>query len=268
VFGAPLVTLVRLAFSDDRYTSTLAVPLISFALGWLRRRTILVDARYSPGIGLTFILAGAALFMITALLSHIRAEYILSVRILALLLVWTGAFVACYGTQAARLCMFPFVLLLLTIPIPAGALDHVVVALQKGSAEVTYRLFKLAGVPVFREGVFKFSLPGVTIEVADECSGIRSALSTFIGSIVAGYLILRSNWSRVSFALLTIPIVIFKNAVRIVTLSWLGVYVDSGFLHGRLHRYGGLPFSFITLAMLVPVLLLLGRTERPNATGG
>jgi exosortase len=266
VFRSPLETLVRLAFHDDRYTSTVAIPLISFALVWSRRETIFVDARYSPGAGLAFAMAGLALFVITALPSPSHSEYILSVRIFTLLLIWTGAFVCCYGAQAARGSLFPLVFLVLTIPIPANVLDRVVVALQRGSAEVTYLLFKLAGVPVFREGTFKFSLPGITIEVADECSGIRSGLSMFIGSIAAGYVILRSSWSRASFALLTIPIVIFKNAVRIVTLSWLGVYIDSGFLHGRLHRYGGLPFSLLALALLAPVLLLLVKTERRDET--
>jgi exosortase len=266
VFRTPLETLFRLAFHDDRYTSTLAIPFISFALVWSRREIIFVDARSSLGAGLAFVLAGLALFVFTALPPHPHSEYILPVSIFALLLTWTGAFVCCYGTQAARGCLFPLVFLLLTIPIPVGVLDHIVVALQRGSAEVTYRLFKVVGVPVFREGMFKFSLPGITIEVADECSGIRSALSTFIGSMAAGYVILRSSWSRASFALLTIPIVIFKNAVRIVTLSWLGVYIDSGFLHGRLHRYGGLPFSLLALALLAPVLLVLVKTERRDET--
>jgi hypothetical protein len=56
--------------------------------------------------------------------------------------------------------------------------------------------------------------------------------------------------------------VIFKNAVRIVTISLLSVYVDDRFLYGRLHRYGGLPFSIVGLALLAPMLLILMRTER------
>lgn len=266
VFHSPLETLVRLGFHDDRYTSTLAIPFVSLALICSRRETIFVDARYSPGTGLAFALAGLVLFVITALPSISHSEYLLSIRIFALLLVWAGAFICCYGVESARGALFPLAFLVLTTPIPAGVLDRVVLALQRGSAEVTYMLFKLAGVPVFREGTFKFSLPGVTIEVADECSGIRSGLSMFIGSMAAGYLILRSSWSRASIALLTIPIVIFKNAVRIVTLSWLGIYIDSGFLHGRLHRYGGLPFSLLALALLAPLLLLLAKTERGDET--
>jgi exosortase len=152
------------------------------------------------------------------------------------------------------------------IPIPAGILDHVVTGLQTGSAEVAYRLFRLVGAPVFRESMFKFSLPGVTIEVAGECSGIRSGMSLLISSIVAGYLCLRSNWSRILLCLLTIPIVIFKNAVRIVTISLLGVYVDPDFLHGRLHQYGGLPFSILALVLLAPIVFSLIRIERRRET--
>jgi exosortase len=133
--------------------------------------------------------------------------------------------------------------------------------LQKGSAEMSYGLFKLAGVPVFRDG-FTFSLPGVTIEVAQECSGIRSSVSLLITSILAGYLMLRSGWSKFALGLLTIPIVILKNAVRIVAISWLGVYVDRSFFYGNLHRYGGLPFSILALGAFYLVIHVFQKSER------
>ena len=150
------------------------------------------------------------------------------------------------------------------IPIPTAALDNTVLALQEGSAIATYALFKLLRVPVLWQQHFKFVLPGVEIEIAKECSGIRSSLSLFITSILAGYLFLQSTWRRLFFSLFTIPVVIFKNAVRIVTLSCLGVYVDPGFLHGRLHHYGGLPFSLVSLAILVPLLFALQKGETPS----
>ena len=64
-----------------------------------------------------------------------------------------------------------------------------------------------------------------------------------------------------------IPIAIFKNAVRIVTLSSLGVYVDRGFLFGKLHHQGGLLFALIALAIFVPLLLLLQRSEIRSQSG-
>ncbi len=130
---------------------------------------------------------------------------------------------------------------------------------------MTYALFRLLGVPVLWRH-FKFLLPGVEIEIAEECSGIRSSLALFITSILAGYVFLRSNWRKALFSLFTIPVVIFKNAVRIVTISCLGVYVNPGFLYGKLHQYGGLPFSLVSLVLLVPFLIALQKGESdPNA---
>jgi hypothetical protein len=64
-------------------------------------------------------------------------------------------------------------------------LDKTELALQTGSAAMTDALLKLFGVPVFWQG-FKFSMSGVQIEIAKECSGIRSSLALFITSIWQG----------------------------------------------------------------------------------
>ena len=78
----------------------------------------------------------------------------------------------------------------------------------------------------------------------------------------------RTPSRRICFALLAIPIGIFKNAVRIVTLSYLGVYVDRAYLEGRLHhQYGGLVFSSLALFLVVPLLILLRKSEA-HAKGG
>ena len=100
---------------------------------------------------------------------------------------------------------------------------------------MTTVVFKVIGMPFLRRG-FTFSLPGIDIEIAKECSGIRSSLSLLLSAIVVGYLFLRSAWSQLFLAVVTIPIVIFKNAVRIAIISWLGIYVDRSFFFGNLHR--------------------------------
>jgi len=68
--------------------------------------------------------------------------------------------------------------------------------LQAGSVEASYVAFQLVGIPVFRTGSV-LSLPGVTIEVAEACSGIRSSLVMLGVSLVAGHLFLRSARSKV-----------------------------------------------------------------------
>jgi exosortase/archaeosortase family protein len=73
---------------------------------------------------------------------------------------------------------------------------------------------------------------------------------------------LRSWWSKGLLVLFTVPVVIFKNSVRIVVISALGVYVNRAFLYGDLHRRGGLLFALLGLLILVPALAVLQRAER------
>ena len=124
-------------------------------------------------------------------------------------------------------------------------------------------MLRMTGMPVMREGMM-MHLPGLRIVVAEECSGIRSSLSLLVSSILAGHLFLHSNWRKMCLILLTVPIVIFKNGVRIVSISWLGVYVDHGFLFGKLHKYGGLPFSLVAISLMVLLLFALRKSEESS----
>ena len=100
-------------------------------------------------------------------------------------------------------------------------------------------------------------MPGVEIEVAEQCSGIHAGLALFIAGLLAQYFLLRGIWKKACFILCIVPIAIFKNAVRIVTISWLGIHVDPDFFQGALHRRGGLPFSLVAMAMMAALIWLL-----------
>lgn len=247
-FWTPIAQLVALASEDARYSYILLVPVISGFLLVLRKREFLNDARYAP-------YGGALIGGVAAGLSAAGFS------IAGMLVAWTAIALACYGTQAVRRARFPLAFLALAIPPSAAAMDQLVVALQTASADTTAGLFHLTGITFQREG-FTFSLSTVIIEVAKECSGVRSFTSMLIGAILAAHLLLRNGWNQAGFALLTIPVAIFKNAVRITGITWLGLNVDEGFFSGELHRYSGIPFSLVALAILVPVLLALRKMER------
>ena len=92
-----------------------------------------------------------------------------------------------------------------------------------------------------------------------------------IAGLMVMHLFLHENWKKACFTLCILPIAIFKNAVRIVAISWLGIHVNPGFFHGPLHRQGGLPFSLVALALMALLLWLLrrpwcfpGRSVRPG----
>jgi exosortase len=262
VLWAPLARVFTLALHDDRYSHLLIVPLISVALVCLDRKTIFSGLHYSPLEGAPLFLGGIMACWLSrgASSSRFDSNQHLSLIVCGLIATWMAGFVLCYGTHCFHTALFPSLFLLLMIPLPVVVIDKTVLALQKGSAAVAYGLFRMVGVPVLWSG-FKFELPGVNIEIAKECSGIRSSISLLITGIVAGHVFLKSGWRKIVLSLLTVPIAIVKNAVRIVTISWLGVYVNPDFLYGKLHHYGGVPFALIGLAILAPTLLIVQKTE-------
>jgi exosortase len=132
--------------------------------------------------------------------------------------------------------------------------------LQQGSAEATHTLFNGIGIPVVRHG-FQFDLPGLAIEVAEECSGVHSAVALLIASTLAAHFFLRSTWKQILFVLLAVPIAILKNAIRIVLISALTLYVDPAIIDGPLHHQGGPVFAVVGLTLLAPLLYVLWKTE-------
>ncbi|MEI9976860.1 MAG: exosortase/archaeosortase family protein [Ignavibacteriota bacterium] len=139
--------------------------------------------------------------------------------------------------------------------------------LQHGSATVAFRILQASGMPVLRHGM-QFSLPGLDFEVAPECSGIHSSVALLMVALVAGYLCLRSGWSRLVLLFLTVPIALIKNATRIVAITTLSVRVDRSFIDGPFHhRYGGAIFSTVAVVLFVLVLAGLQRLERGRPLG-
>jgi exosortase len=260
-FWTTVTASIGLYLRDDRYSYALfAVPITVFLM-YSQRAAVFLSPRYEVAGGVGMILLGASSRAVAAAISSpFSRDVRLSGSVLALVLVWVGAFLLCYGKDAFRKALVPLLFLFLLVPLPSAVMDKAVVALQHASAGTTYVLFKLLRIPVLAQGV-NLSLPGANIEIAKECSGIRSGESLVITCILAGYYLLQSAWSRVGLVLLSVPVAILKNALRITTISCLGIYVDPAFFYGKLHRNGGLPFSIVALAMVALVLFLFRRWE-------
>jgi exosortase len=256
VLHKPLGDLVRFAVRDERYTYILVVPLISLWLVWLKRADIFRACQYRAAIGLPVLLTG----LFGGLATTFGQDAATGLGAFAVVAVSVGAFTWIYGLAALMEALFPVAFLFLVIPPPSPVIEFIISVLQRGSAEATYWLLNMTGIPFVRAG-YRFSLPAVDIEVARECSGIRSSMSLFVCSIVAGHLLLQSWWARVGLGMLVIPIVILKNAIRIVTISLLGMYVDAGYFYGALHRRTGFVFSIPAIAMLMLALWALRRWE-------
>ncbi len=261
MFTLPLRAFVRTSLSSDDSSYLVLIPLISVWIIFVERRNLVFDLSYDKVFcAILILLAGGA-----ALASFLAGDASsfdlrLSGYILSLVLFWTAGFALLFGKTAFKAFYFPFLFLFLMIPLPKFLLEYVIHLLQTGSAWITGVLFDLLGVPVLREG-FVFHLAQVNIEVAKECSGIRSSMALLILALLVAHFRLRSFWKKALFLTSGLFMMVLKNGIRIVSLTLLAIHVDPSFLYGRLHHQGGVVFFLISLLFLTPLLRLLQRGE-------
>jgi len=255
----PLADLVNLALRDENSSHTVLIPLLSALVVWLERKRVFRSIRYSPAIGLPLLLS-AVLLHYASPAFRLPGDDVnrLSIAIASLVLTWIAVFLLCYGVDSFKAALFPLLYLSLMIPIPPAAMYRLISFLQKESADTSYVLFRLLGIPVLRHG-FVFSLPGIDLEVARQCSGIHSALSLFIAGLLAAHFVVPGRLKKICFVAAILPIAIFKNAVRIATLAWLGLYVNPAVFDSPLHRRGGIPFSVVALVLMGALIWILRR---------
>jgi exosortase len=256
LFFLPALTrLYHLSISSEMYSHLLLIPFVTGYLIFLKRKEAYGSPRTVNARDQVLSIAAAVLLLsggfITSDLTLYTAAYVL--------FFW-AIFLFVYGSLTFEIVLFPLFFLIFLVPTPSEILGLIIRILLWGSDHVTAFLFSLIGIPFLHED-YVFRLPRLSIYIAPECSGIRSSTALFLTAMLADYLILSRWWSRSLLLAAVIPLAVFKNGLRIVTLSVLAIYVDEGFMSGNLHRRGGFVFFGITLLVMGLILILLRKSE-------
>jgi exosortase len=264
LWSRPFLRTMELAWRDDAYTHILLILPLTCGFFYLDRKQL----RFSPAadrsgalwLVIALLLAGFERWGLPATAEEIR----LSLSMLALVAWWVGGMILVFSGQTLKAFLFPLCFTFLIVPLPSVALDEVIYFLQNESALAARIMFKLAGVPVTQDGVM-LSIPNLDIEVARECSSIRSSLMLLITTMFLAHLFLRSWWRRALLIACAIPMAAIKNGLRIFVITELATRVDYGFFNGNLHRRGGIVFLAIAVGVMVTLLWILRRTETVEA---
>jgi exosortase len=241
------------------------IPFISVALIYINRQNIFRETHLSVLAALPVLIVGVGLLAAGRTVgAGLEEGNHLALMAFSAVILWLGCFLLFFGTTAFRQAKFPLLFMGFFIPIPTAILNGTVAILQRGSSEIAFVILKLSGTPVLKESANVIRLPDLVIQVAPECSGIRSGISMVISALLAGHLFLRTIWRRGILVIVAIPVLLFKNALRISTLAFLAVHVDQRILTSELHREGGIPFFVLGLLLLYPVLAILIKSEKKN----
>lgn len=239
-----LARLVVQWWNDPNFSHGFFIPLFSAFLLW-RKRSHLSAVPVKPSwMGLA--LVGVALFLL--IVGVLGAELFLSRSSFVFLIA--GLIVLFEGWPRFRAALFPWLFLFLMIPIPTILFTQITFPLQLLASKLATHILAWSGVPVLREGNV-ITVPAMSLEVAEACSGIRSLLSLGTMAIVYGYFTEASLRLRVLLAIAAIPIAVFANAVRIVGTGLLVQYWNPEKAEGFFHSFSGWIIFVISLLMLI-----------------
>jgi len=277
MFFSPLATLGEIALDNDTYSHIPLIPLVTVFLIFIERASVFSATARKPAVGIP-VCAGGLLLYVAAQVFHAHLDRLafrhrdiandyLTLCLAGAVVYVIGSFIAIYGVEAFNKARFALLFLVFAVPIPVFLLNKIIVVLQHASADAANIVFGLTGVAYIRNDlVFEFS--NVSVQVAEECSGIRSSLSLFILSVITGHMFLRTTSRRIVLSLAIFPITVVKNAFRIVTITLLANYVDMRFLTKHwLHSSGGIPFFFVALALFIPLVWMLRKGETTAGSG-
>jgi exosortase len=257
----------HLAIGGDYSSQIVLLPLLCGYLLWNEREQIFAMPQTALRKGVQLASVALIIGMSAAYFRIANKEYLFSVAsLLSAIVLVVASFLTFYGWAVLRRAVFPLSMLLLAIPLPDSAVQGIISVLQAQSASLSAMLFSIIGIPVYKQG-FSLVVPGVTIEVARECSGINSSIALVLTMLLIARQSLKSNWRRLVLVAVAIPLSILKNAIRITTLTVLAVHVDRSFLTGKLHHQGGFVFYLLAMGLMYPLWRWLKRGDPVGNTG-
>ncbi|HSH00713.1 MAG TPA: exosortase/archaeosortase family protein [candidate division Zixibacteria bacterium] len=255
VYAPALLDLVKDWWTDANYSHGFLIPLISLYL--LRKdRSKLNVALARPASAATGAGAGAAL-LIAALglyaLGNGAAEYF-TVRV-SFVLALAGATLYFYGPAVLRAAWFPLAFLFFMIPWPYVIYYAATFPLQLLATKISMVALNAIGVAAVQQGNI-IHLSGMSLEVAEACSGVRSMISLLALGALYAYLSQARTTGRLIVFVSTLPIALATNSIRVFFTAVLAYAAEAPVTEEPWHSALGLSVFVMAFVMLFIVSAL------------
>ncbi len=189
--------------------------------------------------------------MVLLLVGQLAVEYFVMRSSLIILLAGLIGFLL--GKNALKAFLFPLFLLLLAIPLPTIVVNSLTLPLKSLVSSLASEMLRAMDVSILQEGNI-LQTPKITLEVVNACSGIRSIFSLFVLALLFSS-DMKGNIQKAILLILTIPLAIFTNALRITATGLLATHWDPKTALGFYHGFSG----WVIFALSLVMLLLLKR---------
>jgi exosortase len=214
MYADVLESLVEDWWGNESYSHGFLVLPLALYIAWKQRHAILATPVAPGGSGLYMTGIGCLLFAVGKLGAEFFATRISLVLVVAGL-VWTF-----WGKMRLRQFAFPLLLVASVVPLPVIVYNSLAAPLQLLASNLATHAAQSLGVSVYRDGNI-IQLANTSLGVAEACSGLRSLGSLTVGALLLGFVGRFGIWARVGIVVLSIPIAVFFNIVRVTGTALL-----------------------------------------------
>ena len=172
------------------------------------------------------------------------------------------------GGAAMRRLWFPLFYLAFIFPPPETLVALITLPLKMALSEFAIGFLKLLGYPIGGEGVTIY-IGQYSLLVAAACSGLNSLISLAAISLFYIYMRHQAEWKyALLLGLLTVPVALVANFVRVLCLILLTYYAGNAVAEGFLHNFAGiLMFTVAVVTMFGVDAVLKPVWDRVVGTG-
>lgn len=169
----------------------------------------------------------AVIAVALALLAHGYRAEVTATQSLSFVIFIIGATMVSAGRKLTRALIIPILFLLTMIPVlPNQVINKVAFPIQLNSAKLAATILNVIGFGNVRYGT-QVQLEHYNLNVEVPCSGFKTlvGLMSFAGAFA--YLVEAAQWKRWFLFLMSIPLAILVNGVRIALIGLVGELVSS-----------------------------------------
>jgi len=194
------------------------------------------------------------------------------VGFIALEFIYAGFVLLFLGWPALRLLLVPIVFLMFMWPY--NFMEDVALELRLWMSALGHDILQFIAIPNMLDGTAIKSFPGsptpFAIDIADPCSGIRSLFALVMIATLYAYIACDKFWQQLVLILLSVPLVLIGNLVRIVLLTLGTIHFGETFALGTnehpswFHEGAGYLVYFVNFGGLIGIGTLLTKLGEPS----
>ncbi|MFW5906500.1 MAG: exosortase/archaeosortase family protein [Desulfobia sp.] len=237
---------------DPNYSHGYFIPLIAAYMIWLKKDELKQIDYRGTNWGLILVIPGLLQFF----LAWVGSEYFL--QGISLIVVLLGSVIYLWGGKAGHVLLVPILYLIFMIPLPAIIWNQLSFPLALTASKAATWVAGAMGLSILREGNV-LTMPNITLQVAEACSGLRSLTTLLALSALLAYISSLKNWKKWVLFLAAVPVAVLGNIFRLTTTALLANRYGSHMAEGFIHEFSGMVVFIVGLIMLLLMLALLSR---------